>query len=337
MNLFLENWDYLDTTSQRFSDTGLSTPTVTAAGRRGTSCCDGSTEGHYGAYAVNASGSTVIAGVAVQFPTASGLGKVLGFGDVTASGMENVYIQAFDDGSLGLFRQGGQVLGISPPNVFAMGGPYVYIEAKITIASGVGGAAEVRVNTAPVIVLTNINTYVNGSLIPNRIWIYPQGRRRYDDMYVNDERTDFNNSFEGDVRIDTHYPESDESVAWNRNTGTTNFECVDEHPPDDDVTYNSTPTFSAVDILGLQDLIPVLAGIRSVQVLARAKSVGLPPPSGVLQSLLRIGGVDYRGVSHILSSSYKYYPTIFNGSPATASGFSDVEFDAMQVGYRKAL
>ncbi len=336
MNLFLESWDYLDTTTQRFSDTGPSTPVVTAAvGRRSTGGCTGVDENYYGAYAVNASGTTIIVGAAVRFPTSSGYGKVFGFGNVTASGMENVYLQAFDDGSLGLYRRDGQVLGVSQPGVLALAGDYQYIEAKIMLASGVA-TAEVRVNTAPVIVLTGLTTSFS-DLAPNRVWVYPQGRRYYDDMYVNDTRGSLNNDFEGDVRIDTHYPESDGDLAqWNRNTGSFQFDTVNEHPPDEDTTYNSTPITGNIDMLGLQNLIPVLAGVRSVCALIRAKGINTPAGSGIMRAGVRIGGTNYFGDQFITTiSGYRYYPTIWETSPATTSGWADAEFDAMQIGYKK--
>lgn len=338
MNLFIESWDYLDTTSQRFFITGSETPKTISGGRRNTLCCAADTENGYGRYRVPTSGNALIVGAAVAWPGASGLGRIFGIGDATASGYTNVFISAQDDGSLAVYGYPNTLLALSPVGVLHFGGVYQYIEMRVLMASGVDGSVQVRVNGQPVITLNAVQTLYTGSLVPDVVSIYPQGRRHYDDMYINSEFGLTNTDFEGDVRIDTHYPVGDTlTVEWNRNTGTTNFGTINEHPPDEDLTYNGTPTVGAKDLLEIQDLIPVLAGVRTMHILTRAKSVGLASPSGVLQSVLRLGGIDYFGPNHILTGSYGYYPTIFEGSPVTASGFSDAEFDAMHVGYRKVL
>lgn len=336
MNLFVESWDYLDTTTQRFAITGAEVPKVIAGGRRNTLCCGADTVNGWGVYVVSGEGNTLIVGAAVAFPTASGLGNIFSIGDQTASGYSNVDIRGFDDGSVGVYRYPNTLLALSPVNVLRLDGVYQYVEAKVLIASGSAGAVEVRVNGQPVITLAATNTFNSGSLVPKALTIWPQGRRRYDDLYINTGVGLYNYDFEGDVRIDTHYVNADGDTAqWNRNTGSTQFGTVDEHPPDEDVTYNSTPTVGAIDTINLEDLIPVLAGVRAVHYLIRARAINLPTVSGVMHPILRIGGTNYLGPAFTTTTSgYRYYPTIYETSPATGIIFADAEFDGMQVGYK---
>jgi hypothetical protein len=339
VNVFIESWDYLDTTSQRFFITGSETPKTIAGGRRSTLCCAADTEDGFGRYLVASSGNTLICGAAVAWPTSSGLGKIFSIGDETASGYTNVFISAQDDGSLGVYGHENTLLALSPAGVLQFGGAYQYIEMKVLVASGVAGSVQVRVNGQPVITLNAVQTYYSGALVPTVVSIYPQGRRTYDDLYVNTDAGLQNFDFAGDVRIDTHYPDAAGDFSeWNRNTGSTQFGTIDEHPPDEDVTYNFTQSAEATDALGLQDLIPVLAGVRAVHLLVRPKRVVAIPASGNMRSLLRIGGTNYFGAPYLTSTSgYQYFPTIFETSPATASEFSDAEFDDMQVGYQRVL
>jgi hypothetical protein len=334
MNLFLENWDYNDTSFQRFWITGAETPKVISGGRRGTSCCAADTEDGYGGYLVAGSGNTLICGAAVAFPTASGFGHIFGIGDPTASGMVNIYISALDDGSLAVYRSPNTILALSPAGVLALGGAYNYVEAKVGIASGTSGSVEVRINGEPIITLNATNTFRAGSLTPNLLFIYPQGRRRYDDLYINTGLGLYNNDFEGDVRIDTHMPNANgNSSQWNRSAGTLQFETIDERPPDEDVSYNFADTAGDKDTLGIQALIPVFAGIRSVALLHRMR-----PESGTIDitPIVRSQSVDHQGTAFTIASGYEYYQTIYETDPATDAPWTDEGFDAAEWGYEKS-
>ena len=334
MNRLLESWDYLDTTHQRFYITGSETPTVVSGGRRGTLACSADTEQGYGAYIVATSGNELICGAAVAWPTASGLGNIFAFGDPTASGYVNVFITALDDGSIVIYRYPDTLLALSPAGVLAFGAGYQYIEARVGIASGVSGIAEVRVNGQPVITLSAVNTFYAGSLTPTLVFIYPQGRRIYDDLFINDAMGGVNDSFEGDVRIDTHYPDADGAHSeWNRLSGAIQFEMIDEHPPDEDTTYNFTTTSGNLDTVSVQTLIPVFAGIRAVSLIARARKV--PPGNAGLAPIIRFNSVDYEGTGYTLGSGYAYHETNYDTHPATASGWSDSDFNSSEFGYKK--
>jgi hypothetical protein len=333
VNLFIENWDYLDTSFQRFYITGVETPKVSTGGRRGTLCCDADTEDGYGGYLVAGSGNTLICGAAVAWPSASGFGRIFGIGDPTASGMVNIFISALDDGSLAVYRYPNTILALSPAGVLALGGAYNYVEAKVSIASGSSGMVQVRVNGQPVISLNAVNTFYAGSLTPNLVFIYPQDRRRYDDLYINSALGLYNYDFEGDVRIDTHYPNANgNSSQWNRSAGTLQFETIDEHPPDEDTTFNFTDTAGNKDTLGIQALIPVFAGIRSVALVHRMR-----PESGTIDvtPVVRSAAVDHDGTLFTIASGYEYYQTIYETDPATVVPWTDAGFDAAEWGYKK--
>ena len=68
----------------------------------------------------------------------------------------------------------------------------------------------------------------------------------FDDVALNDNSGSFENSWNGDGRIELLKPASDNTVTWTKTgancSGTTNTDCVDDEPglPDDASGYNST-------------------------------------------------------------------------------------------------
>lgn len=334
MNRLLENFDYYSSAEYRLEVQG--NPIITAFGRRGTSCLDGSDEGDYGAFRVSTSGNEIIVGAAVSYITAgSGAGKIFGFGDDTASGFENCYISGNDDGSLSAYRSVEAILGISPPGVLNLGGAYNYVEARVLLASGGDGQVEVRVNGDPVLVLNSTSTFRVGSIVPSLVWLYPQGRRRYDDVYINDATGLLNNDFEGDVRIDAHMPDSDGALSeWNRSSGLQQFATIDEIPPDEDGTYNFTSTSGNIDVLSHDALIPAFAGIKAVSVIHRAKRA--TNGTAAIETIIRSAGTNHIIRQHVLTSGYMYYesPAVHEAVPAVATddGFNEAEW-----GYRKQV
>jgi hypothetical protein len=327
VNLLLENFDYLDTTSQRFAFVGAEVPVVSSGGRRSTSCCSAISEDGYGSFLVGATGDTLICGTALQYPTISGHGKILGVGDPTASGRENIYLHGFDDGSVAVYRNPATLLARSAPGILQLGGNYQYIEASVKLAGGGAGAVEVRVNSTPIIVLAAVTTLETGSTTPTLMHIYPQGRRRYDDIYVNEPGGLYNTGFEGDVRIDAHFPRADGQFAqWNRSTGSVQHETIDEHTPDDDGTYNYSSTSEAEDTHLMDALIPAFVGVRAVSVLHRARHVGAG--TGSFQPVvLSVGAY----AAHVTTSGYKYYETSLHTLAQTL--LTDAGFNSAEVGY----
>jgi hypothetical protein len=329
VNLLLENWDYNDTASQRFAFVGSEIPQVAAGGRRGTNCCQAVTEDGWGSYTVDGDGTSLYCGVAVQYPTVSGLGKILGVGDPTASGRENIYLYGFDDGSIAIYRSPSTLLARSAPAVLSLGGNYQYIECSVTLASGGAGAVEVRINGTPLMALTAVTTHETGSTTPSLVTIYPQGRRRYDDLYVNRPEGLYNNGFEGDVRIDTHYAASAGQFAmWNRSTGSVQNETIDEHPPDDDTTYNYATSAELYDSFFVDRLIPAFLGVRAVSVLHRARQVGAG--AGAFHAVVVSAGDVYP--QHATTSGYLYYETSLHTLAQTL--LVDAGFNAAEIGYR---
>ena len=334
MNRLLENFDYYNSPEYRLEVQG--TPIITAFGRRGSQCLDGSDEGDYGAFRVSTSGNEIIVGAAVSYITAgSGAGKIFGFGDDTASGFENCYISGNDDGSLSAYRSVEAILGISPPGVLNLQGAYNYVEARVLLASGGDGQVEVRVNGDPVLVLNSTDTYRVGSIVPSLVWIYPQGRRRYDDVYINDATGLQNNDFEGDVRIDHHMPDADGDLSqWNRSTGLTQFATIDEIPPDEDNSYNFTSTSGNTDTLSHDPLIPAFAGIKAVSLIHRARKAS--NGEAAIGGIVRSEAINTELMQHVLTSGYRYYETtaVHESVPAVAT---DDGFNAAQWGYRKQV
>lgn len=121
-------------------------------------------------------------------------------------------------------------------------------------------------------------------------------------------------------------------IALSRNTGTQNYQCVDEVSSDDDSTYVYTTSTSGQR--DLYDLPAHSAGsgtINSVTVksICRRTSAG---GGGTARLDVLVGGSLYTGSSAGLGVSYAEISRAMATSPATGAAWTWGEIDAMEAG-----
>lgn len=337
---WMDGWDYCDTARQRVAFIGGTVPLVTAAaGRRGTNGITGNASDAFAAYGASGVGPVAYAGVAVQHVSPSGWGKVLGLGAYLNGGHEHLAVVSRDDGSLAVYAGSGvglgygTLIGLSDPGIIVPD-TFQYIEAGVAL-DGSDGWIEIRVATATVFRITGIATLASGiDASADVAWLYPlDGRRRYDDLYINAS----GGGFAGNVRITARFPDGDDTIAWVRNTGTTNYQTVFDRVPDEDVTYNQAeePAGEPTDLFDVQDLSDRRAGILAIEVISRQRMDG--GGTGTLRHVIK--GADFPttvldGVITVVSG-WAYGSTILNTLPISLSGWSDEGFDQAKFGYRR--
>lgn len=108
-----------------------------------------------------------------------------------------------------------------------------------------------------------------------------------------------------------------------------NFECVDEVPPDDDTSYVSSSTVDDHDTYVLSDLTQS-GSVRAVQAFMRSRLS--EAGEGSIAPVLRSGGVDYTGVDSGLDVSYVYNRYLYNVDPATGLAWVTANVDALEFG-----
>lgn len=175
---------------------------------------------------------------------------------------------AFDSYDLEAWRDDGTTpVMLGKANVALVPTAWYYIEAKVTI-NNTTGAFIVRVNTAPVITLSNVDTQRTANASTNNWgWRAPRDFL-LDDMYVFDSTTADCNDFWGDAAIEGSFATSDIAgfVDWTASSGTDRFAMIDEADVDDDATYVFADTADSELICGFGNLVFAEGNIGAVQI-----------------------------------------------------------------------
>lgn len=243
-------------------------------------------------------------------------------------GGEQVHYVITPNGSISV-RRGGTILGTSNPCIKPLTWHWTEI---LTTIDPVHGYVEVRVDGTPVLIITDANTQGGDTLNigsvnwfiaaialgASPIWI--------DDLVIWDTSGGINNTFLGDRRCITFFPNADSApLNWTPSTGVTNYACVD-NPTVDDTKYiftsnvgdKSTFTFPGLPA-NAQDIAGIVMFSRSQKTDAGAASI--------LTSFIT-GLSEQDGPSLAQNIGFGYGITVFNSNPLTGVHYTPVEFNA---------
>lgn len=208
-----------------------------------------------------------------------------------------------------------------------------YIEIALTIANS-GGTFEVRVNEEVWVTFTGDTQQTSSIASANRISLYGRDVHiAYDDLYICDGTGSLNNSYLGDVRVDTVKPNGAGTYAeFSRQGGATNWENVDDTTIDSDSSYNYSNTADQRDTLDCGNLPSVTGSIFGVQVnmAARKDDAG----GRAIAALTRVSGSDYVGTPHNVGTTYRVYTQILEQNPDTTAAWTESEINATEFGYK---
>ena len=235
---------------------------------------------------------------------------------------------------------GGTILGTSPV-LAPSANVWMHIEVKIVV-NGTTGSVELRhidINGASTPwVVTGINTR-NGTANPFANSIQIQGTSASsdlaDDFYVFNDQGIAPNDWQGDVYSYPLRPNSDISVSWNRNTGTHNFEAVDDTAEDGDTTMVSTNVVNAVDHYGVNALAtePLTTVAVTLTYMARMDDAG---PHQVTAQLIS-GPTTDSLPALILTNSYVIHQKTYPQDPNTSALWAAANVDALILGIKLLL
>jgi len=259
-------------------------------------------------------------------------------------------------GDLALYRGdgiSGTLLAVtSTPAIVAQSFQHIEIQAT---SDSTAGAVEVRVNGVTVLSVSGVNTIA----LTNESWTafvttaaavqgFAQvgftGRREprqsnlglftlyYDDVFAYDTTGDFNNSWMGDLRVYTLFPNADTAQAdWTPLSGS-GFSNIDD-PSDDDSSYISagvpgSPAETTSEF-GLDDLPETTGLVYGVVLSSRVKKL----EAGIadFQSGIVSNSVENQGPVHPLTPTYLYYDDVYEYDPDTGASFTTDAIDALQV------
>lgn len=208
-----------------------------------------------------------------------------------------------------------------------------YIEVKLTIADS-GGNWEVRVNESTWLNFTGDTKQSATLSTATRIQIWGRGSDNgIDDLYICDGTGSANNSFLGDVRIDTVRPIGAGNYSeFSKQGSASNWDNLDDTTLDSDSTYNYSNTVGQRDTLDCGNLPAITGGIFGVQVnmAARKDDAG----GRTFRSLTRVSGTDYEGDSQNVGTDYRYFRQIIEKNPNTTAAWTESEINTAEFGYK---
>lgn len=222
-------------------------------------------------------------------------------------------------------------------------GAYHYFEVAITVHN-TAGTIDVRwdgQNVAGLSGLTSQNTRNGSNNYCNKVNLYGAPSNTalggsativdVDDLYICDDSGSNNNTFLGDVRVQSIFP----SGAGNQTDFTpsagSNFQTVDETTPNDDTDYNSSSTANHIDLFAMGDITPTSGTIKAVVVwvYCRKDDAG----SRQLAPAVRSGGTNAFATTINVGSSYAYYQGLFELDPASAA-WTITTVNSIEAGYK---
>lgn len=225
----------------------------------------------------------------------------------------------------------GAQIGQSAVNAF---NPSLFSFFEFHVAIGSAGTLEVRVDNAPVLSLTGVNTK-NASA--STFSAVKMGNGTVDDFRINDTTTGPgaypNKSWLGDLRVVDLSAISNASVAWTPLTGA-NWQQIAEALFDGDTSYNATTAVGAQDIFNFAALASTIDQIVGVQVMGAYRENDAS--THTIAQHLSIGGTDHVGTASQLAVTYAFLADLYPVNPTTNASWTLADVNAILAGYQLA-
>lgn len=263
----------------------------------------------------------------------SGTGYALIFQALDSAAAIQISITANTANQLSVRRgsDGGTILGTSGAGLTL--NKWHVIELWLKIADS-GGEAELKING---VLEVDFNGDTKQTAIADMQHIKWQsgttGSRFYpcyvDDIAINDTTGAQQNSWIGRGTILGFVPDGAGNYAQFTPSAGSNYQNVEEVPPDDDTTHNEDNVVDQKDSFTMGD-IGAIGSISAVCWWARAKMVD---GTGNLARLLRIASSDYQGSDLGLLTSYAYVFDILELNPDDSQPWEQADVNGLEAGY----
>lgn len=287
-------------------------------------------------------GQKTTVGIAAAFyftalPTLPGRCRLFDFRDSNNS--VQVTIGVDTTGTISAFRgTNDQVLLGTSASPVVVAEAYQHIEAMAFFSQTIG-TIEVRVNGVTALSLSGIDTVAtsivgcsqvgiggtNGSSSAQEIF--------FDDVFCYDDTGSFNNTFIGDRRVLTLFPDANTIQAdWTAVGAATGYECIDEANPDGDTTYITASVPGSpgpISEFGIDNLPAGISAISAVVVVEFARKT----EAGVANTQWSVisGASETAGADKPMTEIYTYRQDVFETDPASAAPFTPSEVDALLI------
>lgn len=267
--------------------------------------------------------------------SAYAVANIIGFGHSSANTLN---ICSDNAGGLYVVRgtPGGGTLLLSDTGIFPMG-DWCCLEGHI-VFDGAVGVVQLKVDGVDVADASGLDTGATVWVVrpghTSEFGAYPfnVGMIQYiDDLAINDVNGTENNSWIGRGGI---YPVCVNAAGTHSEftpSAGSNWECVDEVPPDDDTSYVESATVGHRDLYATSGLVPADGLISAVQWCGMARLA--EPGIGGVRRLVRHSGVDYESADLTVDASYRAKRDILELAP-DGTPWTVAKVNALEIGQK---
>ncbi len=230
----------------------------------------------------------------------------------------------------------GTLLGTGPANSFPLTG-WFYLEIGAVI--GASGSVAIRINGVGVLTLTSVNTQATGTAGVSRIgWgtvsqYNYTGNIAFTHYYLCDATGSApQNTFLGDVRVQTLLPTSNDAVQFTPTGGASNWINAARMPPTSGTYYNADSVVGDQDTFNCAAMSASLGQVYGVT----TKTILLKSDSGArtMANVLKSGAAVAVGATVAPGTSGKQFSTVTQTDPNTGAQWTQAGVNAAKPGYR---
>ncbi len=208
------------------------------------------------------------------------------------------------------------------------------MEIKLTVDDAVGEVT-IRLDNNEVFTATGIDTQQGTNAWTDRIDLVTENRlgahENFDDIVVNDDQGTTNNTWLGDLKIETLRPTAAGDATDFTPSAGANWENVDDLTgPDEDTTFNESAVAGHQDLYTTADLSGTPNTIHAVVIRATARKDDAGSRS--IQLLSKTGVTTDVGASQVLLTSYTNFHEIHEIDPDTTVAWTPTGVNGIQIG-----
>lgn len=247
--------------------------------------------------------------------------------------LEGINLRLTAAGEFSVYRLNG-LLGTTS-GVSLSADTWCYLELRCLI-DNTAGEVELKVNETQELNLTGQDTR-RGSISETNQFQF-QGSSTYpnnfsfDDIYILTTTGSNNNDFLGNSRVDAIFPNAAGDASDFTPDSGSNYDRVDENPPDGDTSYVESSTAGHQDLYNYESVLAGTVGIKGIQINTEARETDAQNYD--LKTLVKSGTtLDADAGQSIGTTSYKSLHRIVEEDPNTsaawtAGGINNAQFGA---------
>lgn len=330
--LFMDGFDAADFSPGRYSGYSITSTTASTRFSTGKAIFFNATAGPY-LQKIFPATNQIFIGYAMYITDSNyGASIVTFYGDSGAT--KHTSVRRVSSTQWGIYR-GETQLSLFPAPTTAT---WFYLEVTSTISDTVGTVI-VRINGVTVATFNGdtknggTNTTIDMVRLGNDGGNYPACAPYIDDLYICDATGSTNNTFLGDVRVQTLVASGAGSSTQWAPTGGANYANISDIP-DSVASYNSSSTTGERDLYAMNNLLAGTGTVYGIQENLHAwkSDAGV----GSLKSVYKVGSTVYDGTTYGLGTSMAWYGAIRETNPATSTAWSTSDINALEAGVEVA-